>query len=222
MVFDPAMRVGEDVDLIWRLHQGGWRIRYDPTVRIGHTEPTTWRGLLSRRIRYGTSAAPLALRHPTSAPPLVLHPWPALTVGALLARRPALAAAAFGLANLTMIRTLRKADVPTRGVLRAMAIAVYQTWLGTGRYSTQFATPVLIGLITRRGPHRWGRRIAATSLLLGPPLAAWAQRRPTLDPVRFTIATLADDIAYGTGVWAGCLTHRTSIPLRPAVTWRSV
>src|SRR5690348_12528826 len=27
-VFDPALRWGEDVDLVWRLHAAGWRIRY--------------------------------------------------------------------------------------------------------------------------------------------------------------------------------------------------
>ena len=63
-VFDPALRCGEDVDLIWRLHDAGWRIRYEPAVRVGHHEPASWPGLLARRFRYGTSAAPLARRHP--------------------------------------------------------------------------------------------------------------------------------------------------------------
>lgn len=219
-VFDPAMRVGEDVDLVWRLHEKGWRVRYDPGVRIDHHEPATWGGLLARRFRYGTSAAALALRHPTSVPPLVLHPWPALTVAGLLARRPLVAAAAFGVANLAMIRTLRKADVPSRGVPGAMLTAVHQTWLGTGRYSTQFAAPLLIGLMAAKGRMATGRRIAVASLLLGPPLTAWARQRPALDPVRFTLATLADDLAYGAGVWSGCLAHRTTIPVRPVIARR--
>ena len=76
-VFDPALRWGEDVDLVWRLHDAGWRIRYDPAVRVAHHEPRGWAALLTRRFRYGTSAAPLAARHPGQVPPLVLHPWPA-------------------------------------------------------------------------------------------------------------------------------------------------
>lgn len=220
MTFDPAMRVGEDVDLIWRLHESGWRIRYDPEVTIDHHEPATWRGLLSRRFRYGTSAAALAARHPTSVPPLVLHPWPALTVAALLARRPLVAATAFGVSNVAMIHTLRKADVPAKGVPAALLTAVRQTWLGTGRYSTQFAAPLLLGLLAAKGRKSTGRRIAVASLLLGPPLTAWAEQRPALDPVRFTLATLADDIAYGAGVWTGCLTHRTMIPVRPVIARR--
>ena len=53
--FDESMRVGEDVDLIWRLHEAGWRIRYDPSVQVAHREPGSWPALLARRYRYGTS-----------------------------------------------------------------------------------------------------------------------------------------------------------------------
>jgi mycofactocin system glycosyltransferase len=214
--FDPAMRVGEDVDLVWRLHAAGHQVRYDPSVQIGHEEPVTWRGLLTRRFRYGTSAAPLARRHPAAMAPLVLHPWPTLTVAGLLARKPLLAAAGFAGAVLSMRKTLRAADIPTGGTTRAMATAVHQTWLGVGRYTTQFAAPALAALLIAGGRHR----LATASLLLGPPVAGWLTRRPGLDPLRYSAGAIADDIAYGTGVWAGCLIHRTAAPLRPRVAWR--
>jgi len=57
-VFDAALRLGEDVDLVWRLHEAGWRIRYEPAAVVRHHEPDSWPGLLARRFRYGTSAAP--------------------------------------------------------------------------------------------------------------------------------------------------------------------
>lgn len=218
-VFDPAMPVGEDVDLVWRLHTGGWRIRYDPAVHVSHQEPATWPALLARRLRYGTSAAPLAVRHPRNIPPLVLDPWPAMAVAALLARRPVAAGAAFALSVLTTNRTLRAHDLPASDVLRVKATAAAKTWLGTGRYATQYATPLLLALMLPGGRARWGRRAVAASLLFGPPLAAWATRRPAVDPIRFTAAALADDIAYGAGVWAGCVQHRTTTPLRPIVMW---
>src|SRR5262249_28406861 len=44
--FDPALRWGEDVDLVWRLHDAGWRIRHDPAVRVSHHEPHGWAALL--------------------------------------------------------------------------------------------------------------------------------------------------------------------------------
>jgi hypothetical protein len=87
LTVDAAVLVHEDVDLVWRLHDAGWRIRYDPAVRVSHHEPRGWAPLLARRFRYGTSAAPLAMRHPGQVPPVVLHPWPALTVAGLLAGR---------------------------------------------------------------------------------------------------------------------------------------
>ena len=31
---------------------------------------------------------------------------------------------------------------------------------------------------------------------------------------------LADDLAYGTGVWFGCIQHRTLDPLLPAKPWK--
>jgi mycofactocin system glycosyltransferase len=219
MVFDERMRVGEDVDLVWRLHAAGWRVRYDPAVHLDHHEPTTWPGLLRRRARYGTSAGPLARRRPAAIAPLVLHPWPTLAVAGLLGRRPLLAACAFGMAVLTMRRTLRAQDIPTDGVVRAMGTAVWQTWLGIGRYGTQFSAPVLLAALAEPGRRRWGRRAAVASLLLGPPLNAWLSRRPPLDPVRYTLGSLADDIAYGSGVWAGCLTQRTAVPLLPRISW---
>jgi hypothetical protein len=117
---------------------------------------------------------------------------------------------------LALSRTLHRAGVPGVGVVRGCGTAVHQTWLGIGRISTQFAAPALVAAILAPRPR--GRRVAAASLLLGPPLTAWATRRPALDPVRFTTGYLADDVAYGLGVWAGSVRAGTSIPLRPAVS----
>ncbi len=221
--FDESMRVGEDVDLVWRLHEAGWRIRYDPAVQVAHHEPATWPALLARRYRYGRSAAPLALRHPGAVTHLVLHPWSAATVAALLARRPAAAAAGFGGSVLATCRSLRRANVPRQGTVRAMAGAARQTWLGMGRYGTQFAAPLLVAVIAVPGGsstgRRWGRRAAAASLLLGPPATAWAAGPRTLGPARFMAGRLADDIAYGAGVWSGCVSERTTAPVRPVIGW---
>lgn len=212
--FDERLRVGEDVDLIWRLHAAGWRIRYDPSVQVPHREPATWRALLARRFRYGTSAGPLARRHPDALAPLVLHPWPTVAVAALLVRRPALATAAAGAGAATTARTLRRADIRTAGVVPATARAIQQTFLGLSRYATQFAAPVLLGALAARRT-----RPAAAALLLASPLSAWAGGR-RLDPLRYTAGALADDAAYGAGVWVGSIRARTTTPLRPAVTWR--
>ena len=216
-VFDRGLRYGEDVDVVWRLHEAGWRVRYDPAVEVRHHEPETWPALLTRRFHYGTSAAPLAKRHPGAVTPLVLQPWPTLTVACLLARRPAIALACYAASVLAMNRTLRRADLPTTGVPAAMLTGVRQTWLGIGRYGSQFAAPLLATAALAPG---WGRRAAIASLLLGPPLTAVATSRPALDPLRFVLGQLADDMAYGLGVWVGCARARTIRPIRPVVSWR--
>lgn len=218
-VFDPSMRVGEDVDLIWRLHEAGWRVRYEPGVEVRHEEPSTWRALLTRRYRYGTSAAPLATRHPDAIAPLVLHAWPTATVAAVLARRPVPAAAAYAASVVTMRRRLRRAGIPQAGVPSAMARATEQTGIGVGRYATQVGLPVLAAVAAGPGRSR-GARVAAACLVLVPPLSAWLRRRPDLDLPRYVAGHVADDVAYGAGVWAGSLRERTLRALRPAVIVR--
>jgi hypothetical protein len=50
---------------------------------------------------------------------------------------------------------------------------------------------------------RWDRRLAAASMLAGPPLHEWLRRRPSLDALRFSLEVLADETAYGAGAWHG-------------------
>jgi len=221
-IFDPALRYGEDVDLIWRLNAAGWRIRYEPSVQVPHESPESWRGLLGRRFRYGTSAAPLARRHPANLAPLVLQPWPAATVCAALARRPVAATAGTMAAWLDIAAAVRRAGVPADGAPAAALTAMKQTWLGIGRYAGQFAAPALVAALAASGRNRAGRRLAAASLLFGPALTAYAERRPQLDPVRYTLAHIADDVCYGAGVWVGCLREGTLLPVTPVISWRPV
>jgi hypothetical protein len=81
---------------------------------------------------------------------------------------------------------------------------------------TRAWSPALVlALLARRT-----RRPAAVALVV-PALAAWGSGSGGLDPVRFAAAHVADDVAYGTGVWAGCLHDRTVRPLVPRISWRA-
>lgn len=209
--FDERLRYGEDVDAIWRLHDAGGRVRYEPRVEVEHEEPAGWRALLTRRLRYGTSAAPLARRHPGRLAPLVVRPWPAATALAVLAGRPVLAGGLYGTMTLRLGRRASASGLPRAWAVPWTAHATLRTGAAAGRAATMFAAPVLLAALTRRrlrGP--------AATLLLLPPLTEWATRRPALDPVRWSLAAIADDAAYGTGVLLGCGRHRTLAPLRPA------
>jgi len=210
-VFDPELRVGEDVDLVWRLHSSGWRVRYDPSVEVPHREPATWRELLARRHRYGASAAQLGRRHPDFIAPVVVHPWAAVAAVGLLDRRPMLAGIGLTLSALRIGRRIRRLGLPRAEVARAAAGTAGQAGSAIGRYATQVAGPALVAtaLVSPR------RRAAAAALLLGPPLASWLTLRPRLDPARFAIARIADEIAYGSGVLVGSVAARTPVAIRP-------
>ena len=222
--FDASLRYGEDVNLVWRLAEAGWRVRYDPAASVSHTEPETWARLLARRFRYGCSAAPLAHRHPGQVPPLILQAWPAAAVAALLARRPVAALAAYGAGTGQLVRLLRGWDVPPKGVLRPMADSVLQTWLGAGRWTIQYALPVAAASLARPGGRtartRLGRRLAVASLLVGPPIAEWRRLRPSMHAAAFSLGYLADEVAYGAGVYRGAASEKLLSPLLPIMAWR--
>ena len=215
--FDPALRYGEDVDLVWRLHDGGWTVRYDPRTVVEHEEPDRWRAWLERRYRYGTSAAPLAQRHGGRLTPLVATPLPLAAWLLLAAGHPLLALAAAAVPAAGLHRQLRGSAVPRAArastAVRVTAQGVVATAGGLGGAGTVVTAPVLLALL---GP-RWSRRTAAVALV-APPLLEWFTRRPSLDPLRWTAVRLVDDLAYAAGVWRGCWSARTAVPLRPRTT----
>ncbi|HUR13551.1 MAG TPA: mycofactocin biosynthesis glycosyltransferase MftF [Mycobacteriales bacterium] len=206
--FDEGLRYGEDVDLVWRLVAAGGLVRYDPRVVVEHAEPTGLRDRLVRRYHYGTSAAPLAERHPSSVSHLVLRPWPTAIVALALLRHPVLATGVAAASTARLDRRLQ--DLPLSG--RCVTDATTGTALGIGR-----ALHLL-------GPLGWfaatrDRRVAV--LLLAPVLLEWRERRPQEDLPGYGTRVLLDQAAYGAGVLAGCLRHRTLLPLlgRNLTSW---
>ncbi|MCI4676354.1 mycofactocin biosynthesis glycosyltransferase MftF [Candidatus Mycolicibacterium alkanivorans] len=218
--FDERLRFGEDVDLVWRLHRAGKLIRYQPDVRVLHAEPADWASLWTRRFQYGTSAAPLACRHPEAIAPLVLHPWPSAVLVCLLARRPLIAALIVAVTAVPATRGWRRSGVPTRVAAKIALQGVFQTYCAVGRYCTQFGGPLLLLALAWRGGTKTfqrRRRTAAAALLFAAPLRAAFSGEMQPDPFRFLVGHLADNMMYGAGVWFGCLRHRTLIPVRPKV-----
>jgi len=209
--FDDRLRVGEDVDLVWRMLDAGWRVRYEPAVTVLHREPTSWAGLLGRRLRYGTSAAPLDRRHPGKLPPLELRPWPTAVAVAVVTGHPAVALVLLAGSTAALARQLRDRGVPVGRSLQWSAQGAAWTLVGMGRALSMLAAPAVVAGAFRR------RRWAATAglLMAMPPVVDWWRRRPPLDPVRWSVASVADDMAYGAGVWLGCLGEGSFGPLLP-------
>ncbi|MCU1595675.1 MAG: mftF [Frankiales bacterium] len=192
--FDEDLRYGEDVDLVWRMIDAGWQVRYDPRVVVEHTEPTALVRRLARRFHYGTAAAPLSKRHPTRVAHVVLPPWSTAVV--LLARRHPLAA--MGVAAWSTVKLDRHLEAPAASAAVVLD-SVRSTALGLGR------------ALALLGPVGWTRPV----LVVAPYLQEWWQRRPGCDPVTYVATALLDQAAYGAGVLSGCVRHRTTVPLRP-------
>jgi mycofactocin system glycosyltransferase len=213
--FDERLRYGEDVDLVWHLRDAGWRIRYDPAVTVAHREPERLHRLLARRFRYGTSAAPLASRHPGRLAPAVLPPWPTFVAVLILAGRPCAAALVSGHQSSALARRLTALGLPHALGARWFGKATYYAAVSLAQYTAMYALPLLPAVSLR------ARRPWPLALLALPALDGWWRRRPRLDPIRWTALWLADDAAYGAGVYWGCVKTASVEPLIPARSARS-
>jgi mycofactocin glycosyltransferase len=214
--FCEEMAAGEDVDLVWRLHEAGWHVRYEPSSQVAHDHRTTWRAWLTRRAFYGTSAAPLARRHGDYVAPVVIAPWAAAAWLLLLTqrRRAGIAAAGITLAAIpAMARRLEHISRPRRTAAALVAAGFVDSGSRVASAITRHWWPAAAAacVISRRA------RRAVLGAIVMDGSRDWIRRRPALDPVRYLIAHLADDLAYGTGLWWGAIVGRSPRSLLPAV-----
>ena len=197
--FERALRLGEDVDAVWRLVEAGWRCRYEPASVVHHRPRGSWRALIAQRVSYGSSAAPLAQRHPGALAPVRVSGWSGAAWGLLAAGHPLPAVAVAGGTAAALVRKLprragrrvaapRRPRPPPRRPL--LADAGRRAWW-----------PLLLAgaLVSRRA--RLVAALAAVPALLGG-----------------GVPRLVDDLAYGVGVWKGVVAERQPGPLLPSFT----
>ncbi len=215
--FTESMLVGEDVDLVWRLHDLGYVIRYEPTSVVRHDHRTSPIAFVKRRFQYGTSAAALAVRHPGNVPPLAVSAWSAASWGLFATATPAGIVTGFGTAIVSASALPRK--------LTALADPKKVAWrlagrghLGAGRQIGSAIWRSYLPLVLAGS--MFSRRFRGVLLLsaLAPNLLEWKERRPIIDPIRYVGIRLLDDASYCAGVWKGCFDERTLGPLIPDLT----
>lgn len=211
--FDVRLRHGEDVDLIWRLREAGWSVRYTPRSVVEHAPRPDLRAWLAQRSGYGSSAAPLELRHPGT-----LRPMPAGPTGAgpwLVAASGAPAVGAVLLAGagvLTSTRLARRLGaIPKRRSLALQLAFRAQPWA-----VRQAADVLTRGWLPLALLSRAGRRAVVAAAVV-PPTMDWWQRRPDVPLPAYLGLRFLDDAAYCAGVWRGCLRERTLRPLLPTL-----
>lgn len=212
--FSAGMRVGEDVDLVWRLADEGWAVRYEPAAEVLHEHRDRLLSWVRRKAFYGTGAEALAKRHPRAIAPAVLAPWSVGVVAALLAQRRwslAVAGMIMVVTTVRLSRRLLKADHP-------MSLAARLTLSGAFTAVTQATALILrhwwpVAALTALFSRRARRAIAFAAVIDS--AIELIRLRPKLDPLSFAVLRRLDDLAYGTGVWFGAARARSLRALLP-------
>ena len=219
--FDESLRVGEDVDLVWRLVADGHRVRYDPSVVAAHDARSTLRAWLGRKAFYGTGSAVLAQRHGAQLAPAVLTPTYGVAAAALLLRKRwsvPVAAVALGVGTRAVHRALPPAPdnwpVAGRLALRGLAWAVRQE---SSLLLRHWWPAALLGAASSRAV----RRAVATAAVVDA-VAALADHRHEASRRHAALVVIGrrlDDAAYGAGLWWGAITAHSAkalLPRRPS------
>lgn len=192
--FDDTLRYGEDVDFVWRLDQAGWACRYDPSSVVWHEPRTDLSSRLRQHAAYGTSAAPLAMRHPRALAPFRSNGWTATAWTLAGGGHPAAALALAVTSSIALVRTLP-------GVPPTVAVRLAMT--GHLRAAEQLASAI------RRA---WWPIVAVAAV--GSRRARWV----ALAALAARPHRVATDVAYGWGLWRGMRRTRTAAPVMPALS----
>ncbi|MDF1554570.1 MAG: mycofactocin biosynthesis glycosyltransferase MftF [Deferrisomatales bacterium] len=211
--FRGGMQVGEDVDLTWRLRDLGWKIVYSPRGWVWHEHRNELGAFLRRRFQYGTSEAALHVLHPQRRKKIALPPLltAAMVLCVCAVLLPSLWALAGALSCLLLdgrmaVRRLRRCGLPLEAAtvwearLRALGSLVYYVTQHAVRY---YGLPLLAVSVL------WPQLGLATAVvLLGVVAVERRVRGSALGLVSFTTFFLAEHLAYGAGVFAGCLRQK--------------
>lgn len=221
--FDETMRSGEDVDLCWRFIESGARLRYEPIALVAHEHRTQLRDWLSRKAFYGTSAAPLAIRHPDKTAPLVISGC-TLVVWVLMAFGSRLGYLASMIALIVTGHRVNKAMQAPEAQPRDVAfVASRGLWSAALQLSSAICRHYWpVALVAATFSRRCRRVVLIAAVVDG--VVDWLTRRRNIEDDTKPIGLLAylvlkrlDDLAYGTGLWTGVVRERNVGPLKPQI-----
>ncbi|GFG73127.1 hypothetical protein MBOT_04920 [Mycobacterium botniense] len=221
--FDETLQSGEDVDLCWRLVEAGARLRYEPIALVAHDHRTELRDWLARRAFYGSSAAPLSIRHPDKTAPLVisgwaLAAWVLMAVGSGIGYLASLAAAA--LTGRRIAATMQGADTQLWDVVAVAARGLWSAALQLASAICRHYWPIALcaAIVSRQ----FRRAVIIAAIVDG--VVDWIDRRGVTDDDARPIGLLSylllkrlDDLAYGAGLWCGVLRERNVGALKPQI-----
>lgn len=216
--FEPGLRVGEDVDLFWRMDEAGWTVRYAPDVVVHHEVRLSWKDFSGRRVMYGGSAAPLEQRHPGRLTPASPSLSGLAVVAALSTGHP-VAAGAVAAYELARQRRILDAEVPDAVVAEMTARSLWSDAFWMGHLLRRDWWPVGWAVLALTPRSRLARGVAAS--MMWEPVRDHLLRPTRLDPVRSLVMRLVDDASYGTGVIQNAVRYGVPevVRPRPRIPW---
>jgi mycofactocin system glycosyltransferase len=221
--FDETLKSGEDVDLCWRFIEAGARLRYEPIALVGHDHRTQLREWFVRKAFYGTSAAPLSVRHPGKTAPLVISGW-TLLAWILMAMGSGFGYVAStvvaGMTGRRIAQSLSAVDTEPTEVAALAAKGLWSAALQLASAICRHYWP--IALIAAVFFRRCRHLVLIAAVLDG--VVDWVTRNRTADdevkrvglPAYLLLKRL-DDIAYGLGLWQGVVRERNLGALKPQI-----
>lgn len=217
--FEPGLRVGEDVDLFWRMDEAGWTVRYAPDVVNHHEVRTSLKDFMGRRAGYGGSAADLERRHPRRLIPARPSLSGLAALAALALRKPWIAA---GIAAYEFARQRRilGSEVPLSVSAEMTARSMWSDAFWLGHLLRRDWWPVGLFVLLATPKSRLARGVAAA--MLWEPVRDHVIRPTRLDPARSLALRAIDDASYGTGVIRNAIRKRVLNVVMPRVripTW---
>ena len=215
--FDPVLRFGEDVDLIWRLVAAGYVVRYDPSVEVQHRPRSTWWQWWTQRRHYGSAAAQLATRHGAAVAPAR---GSRLVLGGVMAAALGWPTSGLGLAAVAVSQTQRTLE-PIVGDRDAAKYLAIDGHLRAARFFANAMTrawwPAALGVAFVS--HRARRGCATVGIAAA--LADALERDSEVNLAASSVIRLADNLAYGLGVWEGMLKERSLAAVVPDLSPRT-
>lgn len=217
--FEPGIRIGEDVDLFWRMDEAGWTVRYVTDIVNHHRVRTSLAEFCGRRAGYGSSAAELEARHPNRLIPARPSASGLAIMAALASRRPGARWAAVGIAGYELARHRRLLDdeVPLPVVAEMTALTLWTDAFWVGHLLRRDWWPVGAAVLASTPRSRLARVVAAA--MMAEPVRDHLFRPTRLDPVRSLALRALDDASYGTGVISNAIRRRVPNVVAPRVTW---
>ena len=208
---DERLRVGEDVDLCWRLMSMGHRLMYVPKGNVKHKHRNRFLTTFRRRFDYGTSEAVLYDRYRDVSKQF---PWywgcililllitAGLTVRSVVPLIPVLAFL-LGESVYKKMRFKRRFDIALPLVdifmacIKCHLLTVYHLGHHLARYYLLPAVIVSI-LIPHAAPPLMG-------MVILPTIVEFFQKKPRLSLPVFTLFFWMEQLFYQAGVFRGCL-----------------